>query len=161
MKWIKTNNSASGEGFELWSDSSKLAGIIFSSHTHIARIMSDIGKRLFFFEKKGLFNQRAVITNEYGVMIGMVEEDSSGKGILQLDGKKYRFAFDKYNPGEIAVFDEKLDHRLFSCNFNDALPITKGSRSLLNTKFPWLLLALCWYAFQPHSAITDQVLASQ
>lgn len=159
MKWIRTNNALSAEGFELWSDTNKLAGINFSSHTHIARVMSDIGKRLFFFEKKGLFNQRAVITNEYGITMGMVEEERGGKGILQLDGKKYRFAFDRNNTGELTVFDENLHQPLISCHFNEALPLTPG-RSLLNTKFPCLLLALCWYAFQPHVALTERALAS-
>ena len=115
--------------------------------------MSDIGNRLFFFEKKGLFNQRAVITNEYGILMGMVEEERGGKGILQLDGKKYRFAFDINSPGELHVYDIIMPKLLVSCDFRAVLNKTGEIRSMLQTRIPGLMLALCWYSFQPHKHV--------
>ena len=159
MKWVSANTEFSGEDFELWSGEKKLAGISFSTRTHIARVMSNIGKRLFFFEKKGLFVPRAVITNEYGITMGKVEEESPGakKGQLELDGKKYRYVFNENNSGDVKIYDEEMKQNLLTCSFNT---ITKGfakTRSLLDTKFPSLLLVLCWYVFQPHTAATAEV----
>lgn len=162
MKWVSVNTEFSGEGYELWSGDKKLAGISYSSRTHIARVMSNIGKRLFFFEKKGFLAPKTIITNEYGIKMGMVEEDRSGsnKGHLELDGKKYCYVFNENNSGDLKIYDEAMKQDLLTCSFNT---ITKGltkTRSLLDTKFPSLLLVLCWYAFQPHSAIASEAAIS-
>ena len=159
MKWVSVNTAFSGEGYELWSGDKKLADVSYSNRTHIARVMSNIGKRLFFFEKKGFLAPKTIITNEYGIKMGMVEEDRSGsnKGHLELDGKKYSYVFNKNNSGDLKVYDEETKLDLLTCSFNT---ITNGftkTRSLPDTKFPSLLLVLCWYAFQPHSAIASEV----
>ena len=158
MKWVSVNTEFSGEGYELWSGDKKLAGISYSNRTHIARVMSNLGKRLFFFEKKGFLAPRTIITNEYGIKMGMVEEDRlrSNKGHLELDGKKYYYVFNENNSGDLKVYDEEMKHNLLTCSFNT---ITKGfakTRSLLDTKFPSLLLVLCWYAFLPHSTMASE-----
>ena len=57
MKWVNVNNSSSKEIFELREDEKVLAGISFSKQTRFARIVSKLGKRMFSFEKKGLYNR--------------------------------------------------------------------------------------------------------
>jgi len=147
MKWISINTEFSGEGYELWAGDKKLAGISFSQRTHIGRVMSNIGKRLFFFEKKGLFTPRAIITNEYGIRMGMVDEErpGSGKGHLEFDGRKYTYVL---NSGTLELYDEEMKKSLLSCSFNAVMSKIAKAKSLLDTKFPSLLLVLCWYAFQ-------------
>lgn len=156
MKWVSVNTEFSGEGYELWSGDKKLAGISYSSRTHIARVMSNLGKRLFFFEKKGLFVPRTIISNEYGITMGKVEEETAGKGHLELDGKKYCYVYNENNSGELQVYDEAMKQSLLSCSFNTIAKGFAKTRSLLDTKFPSLLLVLCWYAFQPHTALSAE-----
>ena len=155
MEWIRANTPSSAEGYELRDGDKKLAAISFSTRTHIARVISKIGKRLFFFKKKGLFTQRAVITNEYGVTMGMVEEERNrpGTGTLELDGKEYGYALNPHTPGELEVYDKEKQYILLTCSFKAIENSFLRSRSLLDTKFPSLLLVLCWYAFQPASSM--------
>lgn len=150
MKWINVTNGSAGEQFELWAGDKKLAGITFSQRTRIARVMSNLGKRLFFFEKKGLFSPKAVITNEYGIRMGMVDEERPGarKGHLELDGKKYYYLLDNNNSGNLELFDEQKKRSLLHCSFNAVINKLGLTKSLLDTQFPSLLLVLCWYAFQ-------------
>jgi hypothetical protein len=153
MKWVRAKEGYSGEGYELWSDDKKLAGIAFSNLSPIARLVSNFGKRLFFFEKKGFLAPRAIIKNEYGIDMGKVEEEKRGskKGWLELDGKKYCYVLNENNSDELKVYDEEMKQDLLTCSFNAVMNGFSKTRSLLDTKFPSLLLVLCWYAFQPHA----------
>lgn len=161
MKWIKAQEGSSGEGYELWSGDKKLAGVAFSNLSPIARLVSNFGKRLFFFEKKGFLAPRALIKNEYGINMGKVGEEKRGakKGWLELDGKKYCYVLNENNSGELNVYDEQMKKNLLTCSFNAVMNGFSKTRSLLDTKFPSLLLVLCWYAFQPHTTVTSEIVA--
>jgi hypothetical protein len=154
MKWVKTNNTSSQENFELRDDEKVLAGISFSKQTRFARIVSDLGKTMFSFEKKGLLKPKKLITNEYGIKMGMVEElkAGSGKGVVELDGKKYNYVYDEDNSGELKLYDEAMEQNLLNCSFNAINLGINKTKSLLDSKFTSLLLVLCWYAFQPHNS---------
>lgn len=154
MRWVNTNNTSSQENFELRDNERVLAGISFSKQTRFARIASDIGKRMFSFEKRGLLKPKKLIRNEYGIKMGMVEElrSGSGKGIVELDGKRYNYVFDEKNSGELKLYDESMQQNLLTCSFKTLNLGINKTRSLLDSKFASLLLVLCWYAFQPHNA---------
>jgi len=152
MKWVSVNNGTSAENFELWEADKKLAAITFSNTTRIARIVSNLGKRLFFFEKRGLLTPKAVFKNEYGIKMGKLELEKPGaqNGHLEIEEKKYHYTFNENNSGELKVYDESMSEILITCNF----PITGNSgssktKSFFDTKLPSLLLVLCWYSFQP------------
>jgi len=152
MQWVKVNNTSSKENFELRENEKVLADISFSKQTRFVRTVSDLGKRMFSFEKRGFLNPRKVIRNEYGIKLGKVEETKpgTGKGIVELDGKKYAFVFNQENTGELVLYDETMKKNLLSCNFNAINNTISKTNSFLDTKFSSLLLVLCWYAFQPH-----------
>ena len=128
MKWVNTNNNSSQENFELQDNEKVLAGISFSKQTRFVRIVSHVGKRMFSFEKKGFLKPGKVIRNEYGIKLGKFEEakPGTGKGIVELDGKKYCFVYDKDNSGELQLYDELMQNNLLTCSFNAInLGITK------------------------------------
>lgn len=161
MKWVSVNNGTAKESFELWETDKKLAGISFSKHTRFARMVSTLGKRIFSFEKRGLFSPKEFIKNEYGVRIGKVEEikPGVGKGIVELDGKKYCFVYNPDNSGVVELYDEAMKKNLLTCSFNAINTGFNKTKSLLDTKFASLLLVLCWYSFQPHNtAVRDSVM---
>jgi hypothetical protein len=86
--------------------------------------------------------------------MGEVEESrpGSGKGQVMLDGKKYLFIYDENNSGELVLYDELMQKSLLTCSFNMVNKGLMKTRSLFDNKFASLLLVLCWYTFQPHSA---------
>ena len=153
MKWVNTNNTSSQENFELRDDEKVLAGISFSKQTRFARIVSGIGRRMFSFENKGFLTPRKLLRNEYGIKMGMVEEfkPGSGKGIVELDGKRYNYVYDENNSGELKLYDELMQQNLLTCSFNAINNGINKTKSLLDSRFASLLLVLCWYTFQPHN----------
>ena len=155
MKWVSSNNDSANETFELWEADQKLANISFSGRTRFARMVSHLGKRIFSFEDRGLFSPSKLIRNEYGIRMGKVEElkPGSGKGFVEMDGKKYFFVYNQDNSGKLTLYDESMQKDLLSCSFNSINHrLSKTKSLLLEGKFASLLLVLCWYAFQPHSA---------
>ncbi len=152
MKWVNVNNTSSKENFELREDEKVLADISFSKQTRFVRIVSDLGKRMFSFEKRGFLTPRKVIRNEYGIKLGKVEETKpgTGKGMVEIDGKKYTYIFNQDNTGELVLYDELMKKNLLSCNFKAITNTISKTNSFLDTRFSSLLLVLCWYAFQPH-----------
>jgi hypothetical protein len=161
MKWVSVNSGTLNENFELWEADKKLAVISFSNTTRIARIVSNLGKRLFFFEKKGLLTPKAIFKNEYGIRMGKLELENPGaqKGFLEIEERKYRYVFNENNNGELNVYNEAMSETLITCNFPTAINGVDRKPAFLDTKFPSLLLILCWYSFQPQNAPISEALA--
>lgn len=161
MKWVKVNNTSSKENFELWENEKVLADISFNVQTKFVRIVSDLGKRMFSFEKRGFLMPKKFIRDEYGIKLGKVETEKSGsgRGMVELDGKKYAFTYDENNTGDLILYDELMQKNLLSCNFKAIANTINKTNSLLDTKFASLLLLLCWYTFQPHHAAVADVVA--
>lgn len=160
MKWVSVNNNTAQESFELWEADIKVAALSFNKNTRIARFASKLSKRLFFFEKRGLLTPSAIIKNEYGIKMGKVEETKpgTGKGYVELNDKKYFFVYNENNSGELILYDEAMKKSLLTCSFNTLSSGFNKTKSLLDTKFPSLLMALCWYVFQPKSiAVTEAI----
>ncbi len=154
MKWVRANNDNPTENFELWEENKKLVQITFSKYTRFARTVSKLGRRIFAFEKSGLFSPKKYIENEYGVKMGKVEEikPGAGKGFIELDDIKYYFELDQHQSGEVKIYDELKHNKLLNCSFGVLAKGFTETKSLVDSRFTSLLLVLCWYAFQPHNA---------
>ena len=161
MKWVNVSKGSANENFELWGEDKKLANVSFNNNNHIARIVSNLGKRLFFFEKKGIFSPRAIIKNEYGIKMGKLELDKpyAQKGHLEMDGKKYCYIFNENNSGELKLYDEEMKKNLLTCNFPQTTNPLLRKRSLLDTNIPSLLFVLCWYSFQSKGVLLTGAMA--
>jgi hypothetical protein len=149
MKWIQSNNEAANENFELWDGDKKVAQLSFTTGTRIGRFVSNITKRIFFFDSKGLFAPKAILKNEYGIKIGKLELGNTKlqNGFLELDGKKYQYTFNHNNSNEFKVFDDITNENLITCSFPAANLSATNKPSFLNTKLPSLFLVLCWHVF--------------
>lgn len=159
MQWVRVNNNTPAETFELWNGDKRIASTSFNNASSIVRMASSAGKRLFFYGHKGWFAQKPVIKNEYGITMGSLqaETESGEKGYVELDGKKYHYRLKEDDNTSLELYDDKLNKSIASCSFGNA--VSKGltkTKSLMNTRFPQLLLLLCWYSFNMHHHNADQ-----
>jgi hypothetical protein len=150
MKWIPINTNTANDHFELWDNDKKIAQISFNISSKIGRFVSIISRRIFFFEKKGLFTPKAILKNEYGIKIGRLEIGKVGTqaGMLEFDEKKYHYLLVN---NELQLFDEVQKNILASCTLPSSIQEEKklkGNASFLDTKLSSLCLVFCWYAFQ-------------
>ncbi len=157
MKWISVNKEKENNAFELWYNDKKLISLSVSPRTRIARIESGSDKRLFFFEKKGFLQSKTVIRNEYGIKLGELngENKEAAEGIIQMDGKSYGYTFNSSNDAAVVLYEQTTEERkpFLRCSLSGvidgAASLVKKSISLHDTKYPYLLMALCWYLLKP------------
>lgn len=151
MKWVMVSNSSSGKHFELWKEGTKLVSLTISTCTKISRIECATEKRLFFIEKKGFLQNRTVIKNEYGILMGELHGETweADRGFIELDGRKYAYSLDTGEEPGLVIYEElsmkPLVHCQLAATHEDAAAIVKKSKSLHDTRYPNLLMALCWY----------------
>ncbi len=163
MKWVNVSNGYSGDQYELWKDDKKLVSLSISNHTKTTRIECADDKRLFFIEKKGFLNSRTVIKNEYGILVGEVlgETREAEKGIIEMDGKRYEYSINEKTNGELVISEENSDNPLVSCSLSsdndEEAAVAKKFKSLHDTKYPCLLMALCWYLLKPAGKEMERV----
>ena len=163
MKWVNVSNGYSGNYYELWNNDKKLVSLLLSSRTKIARIECATDKRLFFIEKKGFLQNKTVIKNEYGIQMGELigENWEANEGLIELDGKKYAYSFSNDAEAELIIYNETKTDPLVSCSLSsisdEVAAVVKKSKSLHDTKYPCLLMALCWYLLKPVVAATESI----
>ena len=151
MKWVNVNNNSSGNHYELWKEDQKLVSLSISNCTKITRIECAADKRLFFIEKKGFLQSHTVIKNEYGILMGELHGETweADKGIIELDGKKYAYSLTTDEEPGLVIYEDLTKKPLVKCTLaaanDEAAAVMKKSRSLHDTKYPILLMALCWY----------------
>ena len=155
MKWINVSNNSSNLSYELWNDEIKLVSLSISNRTKISRIECATDKRLFFIEKTGFLHSKTIIKNEYGIRLGELigENRDAHEGMIELEGKKYAYSFNNITEAGLVIYDESKKKPLVSCHLSSpvdqATAVVKRSRSLHDTAYPSLLLAICWYLLKP------------
>lgn len=158
MKWVNVNNSFSGSHYELWNNDKKLVSLSISTSTKISRIECAAEKRLFFIEKKGFLQSRTVIKNEYGILVGELHGENweADKGSIELGGKKYNYSLTNEEEPGMVIFEEAAQNPLVKCSLSpvndEVAAVVKRSKSLHDTKYPSLLMALCWYLWKAKEA---------
>ncbi len=163
MKWVSVNNNSSSHFYELWDTEKKLVSLSVSNRTKISRIECASDKRLFFIEKRGLLQSKTVIKNEYGILMGELigENWEANEGMIVLDGKKYAYSLGTDSAHELVIYDEAKTRPLVSCSlssvYDEAPAIVRRSKSLHDTKYPCLLMALCWYLLKPAVAGVENI----
>ena len=155
MKWVSVNNNSSSHFYELWDREKKLVSLSISNRTKISRIECASDKRLFFIEKRGFLQTTTVIKNEYGILLGELigENWEANEGLIALDGKRYAYSLGTDSAHELVIYDEAKTRPLVSCSlqsvYDEAPAILRRSKSLHDTKYTSLLMALCWYLLKP------------
>ena len=127
--------------------------IKYNPRQHSARVTCGIHQRLFFIETTGSLIQKTIFTNEYGLEIGRLTQDSvvGNKGIVTINEKKYNYAL-KNNPlAELVIYDKNIADPLVSCGLESSNSITRIalSNNTESSDNSCLLLGLCWYLFLP------------
>ncbi|WP_205514699.1 hypothetical protein [Longitalea arenae] len=148
MKWVYVNQpSAYIRKYQLTEgDDSKLV-IKFNLEQQSVRLSSDENHRLFFIDKTGLWHNKTILKNEYGVEIGRLSIDKvHGTGIIDMEGKRYNYSFQ--NNTELIVFENNASEPLAVCDMTEAPSFTSlAANKYSNEEYACFLLGICWYLF--------------
>jgi len=152
MKWITVNYpSASLQKYQLVDNNATKVVLKYNPLQQSVRISSDEKQRLFFIEKTGgIWNNKFVFKNEYGVVIGRFTFDKSYNhaGHVEMDGQKYHYSIRNSPVPELLIYEHDVAFPLVHC---DLITIAKEplthNRAADEEYEACLLLGLGWYYF--------------
>ncbi len=148
MKWVYVNQpSVYIRKYQLTEgDNTKLI-IKYNLDQQSVRISSEENHRLFFIDKTGLWHNKTILKNEYGVEIGRLAIDKvHGTGIIEIEGKKYFYTLQ--NNSQLVVFEHSVSMPLAVCDMTDAPSFgSLSANKYSNEEYACFLLGICWYLF--------------
>jgi hypothetical protein len=151
MQWEKgpTGN------YLLVEDSKTLATVSINHGSSIFRISSPVTQRALLLHKEGFWKNKIALKNEYGHKLGQLypAKWNDDGGMLELEGKKFRYKLRNNPLAEIVVLDETGTIELLTCGLHTSGNET-GLRLNKNGQFAdadlqYILFALAWYIFLP------------
>lgn len=148
MNWETVSSGLGQKVYALWNNGRKLATLAFQSDSSFARIEYGNEKRAFILRYEGLFRNKMVMRNEYGVRLGQVNAESK-ENFIDLNDERLFYTIEEGKEPKLIVYKESPDKPLAVCALR--LENEKGTLSSVRptaTTYS-LLLALCWYMFSP------------
>jgi hypothetical protein len=148
MKWVYVNQpSGYIRKYELTEGENTKLVIKFNLDQHTVRISSEENHRLFFIGKTGLWHNKTILKNEYGVEIGRLAIDKvHGTGIIEMEGKRYNYTIQ--NGSELVIFEHTVSAPFAVCDMTAAPSFTSLSATKYsNEEYACFLLGICWYLF--------------
>lgn len=145
MNWETVTSGIGQRVYALWNNGRKLLTLAFNSGSEFARIEYGDEKRAFTLRYEGLFRNKMVMRNEYGVRLGQVIADSR-ENLIDLNDEKLYYTVTDKEP-QLIIYRESPEQPLAVCALeidNDKGKITSGQTSATTHR---LLLALSWYLF--------------
>jgi DNA polymerase sigma len=148
MNWETVTSGIGHKVYALWNNGRKLLTLAFNSSSNFAKIEYEGQKRAFTIRYEGIFKNKMVMRNEYGVRIGQVSIEGNDRQIA-LNDEKFFYAITDDKEPQVVIYKESPDKPLAVC----ALTLDNEKNVLSSVKSTAtqhsLLLALCWYLFLP------------
>ncbi len=143
MRWETITSGLGSKAFALLNNGRRLLTLAFHPSSNCARVEYENEKRVFLFRREGLFRNRIVLCNEYGIRIGRVGTEKKSQ-FIELDKDRYFFTIsDTSSPAkQIAIYTQSNVPPVAVCSIDteESSPSAYG-----------LIMILCWYLFNPLS----------
>ena len=148
MNWETVTSGLGHKVYALWNNGRKLLTLAFNSSSDFARIEYGDEKRAFIIRYEGIFRNKMVMRNEYGVRLGQVSAESNDNFIKLNDEKLYYTITGEKEPNLI-IYKDSVEDPIAECslklgNEKGLLPSVGKSATTYS-----LMLTLCWYLFSP------------
>lgn len=151
MQWEK----GPAGNYLLVEDGKSLANVSINHGSSVFRISSPTTKRAFLLHKEGFWKNKIALKNEYGHKLGQLYPSKwHNGGILELEGKKFRYQFRNNPLVEIVILNETGTDELVVCGLQGEAGKAVGLRlskpgELADADLQYILFALAWYMFLP------------
>lgn len=148
MNWETVTSGLGHKVYALWNNGRKLLTLDFKSGSNVAKIEYGDEKRIFTLRYEGLFRNRMVMRNEYGIRLGQVSADGR-ENIIDLNDEKLSYTITNENEPKLVIYKDSPDDPIAVCslkvdNEKGRIPSAQSSATTHS-----LLLALSWYLFSP------------
>lgn len=150
MKWVNVSQPAAAiKKYQLTENDETKLVLKYNLEQQSVRLSSEETHRCFFINKTGLWHNKTILQNEYGVEVGRLSFDKMHQtGILEMEGKKYHYTFQNNTSLQLVVFEHTVSLPLAVCDLSSAPSFTSlAADKYSNEECACFLLGLCWYLF--------------
>jgi hypothetical protein len=150
MKWELMQSSTEQDVYRLHDGGNKVLQLIFSPSSFSLRIDCNNNKRVFFVRREGFLKNRVVLRNEYGIRIGELGSENK-QHFITMNDQKFFYSGDR---SQFVVTRDGDANPIMKCEIelNQELKTEGFSKDKYpGNVHPGLLMAACWYKFQPVS----------
>lgn len=110
MRWVSVHTTITSIAkYQLTDGDETRIRLKYNKLQHSVRVCSNNVRRLFFIEHTGFLKTKTIFTNEYGLEVGKLINNSA----IECHGKKYYFYFPSSQ--QVVVFSRQSSQPLFSC----------------------------------------------
>lgn len=152
MKWETVTSTIGNSVYALWNNGRKLITLGFNSSSNAARIEYMDEKRVFLIRKEGFLKNRTVLRNEYGVRIGSAGTENH-QHFIEVNEERFFYTLNNDKQASITIYKQSKDQPLVVCDLDEKekniFTDLKNNKPVQEKAHFSLLMALCWYLFQP------------
>jgi len=119
MKWITTENENHSIGrFDLLDGLSREMVLRYNPVQHSGRLERNNNHLLFFIEQTGIWGNKFLFENEYGVEIGRISFDTLQNldGTIHIDKRKISFKISQNSVADVFFIPNKYLKQNFHCS---------------------------------------------
>jgi hypothetical protein len=154
MKWITTETENHSIGrFDLLDGLSREMVLRYNPVQHSGRLERNNNHLLFFIEQTGIWGNKFLFENEYGVEIGRISFDTLQNldGTIHIDKRKISFKISQNSVADVFFIPNKYLKHNFHCSIEveNYLPEEPGKKLSMerSEKYACFILGLFWYLF--------------
>lgn len=153
MKWSSTDNEKHTiERFDLMEGLSWEMVLRYNPVQHSGRLERHNNHLLFFTEQAGLWGNKFLFENEYGVEIGKISFDNQQNldGTILIDRKKMSFKIPLNKAGDVFFVPNKFLRQDFHSTIEVENPLPAADKKVSAgqaEKYACLILGLFWWLF--------------
>jgi hypothetical protein len=148
MNWETVSSALGHNVYALWNNGRKLLTLAFKPGSSFAKVEYGQEKRAFLLRYEGVFRNKMVMRNEYGIRLGQMNADGADNTISLNDEKLFYSIGDGKEP-QLTIYKESIENPLAVCSFKLGNERTVSPEVRLSATAQSLMLALCWYLFTP------------
>jgi predicted glycosyltransferase len=149
MRWEPVSANSTNEIYHLWHNDKKLLTLTLHPFSNTARVESSEEKRVMLIRKEGFLRNKTILRNEYGVKIGELGKEN-GSRFIDLNNERFYYDISTGSKPELVIYKNSPEEPTIKCGLSNSGPqfLFENDREQ-STSESGLLMALCWYLFQP------------
>jgi hypothetical protein len=145
MNIVSVKNNPGQQDYLLKEDDKTVLKLRYKDDVHIARVETEVERRVLIIENEGLLRTLLVLKNEYGVRIGSLNYDnfSAAHGTVDIENSKFRFNVRVGATTELHIYKGSRKELIYSCQVSFEDKKAKEVKHALAS----LIISVAWYLF--------------
>src|SRR5262245_57968452 len=131
MNTVSIKHGPGLQDYLLKEDDNTVLKMRYTQESHVARVETEVERRVLMIDDEGLLRKKLILKNEYGVRIGSLTYDqfSDSQGSVDIENTRYRFLVRNTSVPELYIYRGSRRNLIYNCQLPPIDNDSKGSKS--------------------------------